>query len=613
MCQSASVLQQIIDSVDQGIIYINNNRQIQQVNEKAKEILGIHSKTSHFHPEGKIMPGDIVIIADNAIGYDDGNLSPEDLSLLSINDKHIHVNDMFVGVGVYKNKGISPVYKNLPHSHIADNLTLKTSFFNFQIESSILSNQKKLITTVNGVSFELSFMNSAAHIVILDSTSGTVKFFQSKGYTIRNEDLRYILLGKEYLAKGYNVENVNIIGKNYIDIIGKGALGKLIESALCGEISSVAASQTFYINKIIVLCSISPILINHCTVGIVLNIIDTSELSRLMKLRNDTLEEIEKITTVYNPRHDIFPAHFLENIVGTSEAIQHIKFLAYKSTMIDSNIIITGESGTGKSQLAYEMHSFCRKGLPFVEVNCNAIAPSLFESELFGYVGGAFTGALSKGKIGYFEKAANGTIFLDEIGDLSLDMQVKLLNVLQSKTFYRVGSSTPVRTDAHVIAATNKDLWQAVKDGTFRQDLYYRLNVFPIRIPPLRERKTDIYLLVSKLTRKLCERYGIKVKQYSGGALNKLSNYEWPGNIRELENVIERAIALSDGEIIYPEYIDIHSREDNYTLKDALEEAEKKILAEALVCCGGDKAAAISRLDISRSSFYDKLKKYQLD
>ena len=191
-------------------------------------------------------------------------------------------------------------------------------------------------------------------------------------------------------------------------------------------------------------------------------------------------------------------------------------------------------------------------------------------------------------------------------------MQVKLLQVLQTKHFYRVGSSTPVNINVRVIAATNKNLPEEVHRGTFRQDLYYRLNVFPIYIPPLRERKSDIYLLANKITQRLCKEYSMNIKQLSGAALNKLLNYDWPGNIRELENVLERAITIADSDLIFPEYIDIPAFERGKTLKDILADAERRAIEETLIATAGDKTQAMSILGVSRANFYEKLRKYEI-
>ena len=173
---------------------------------------------------------------------------------------------------------------------------------------------------------------------------------------------------------------------------------------------------------------------------------------------------------------------------------------------------------------------------PFVEVNCNSIPVTLFESELFGYVGGAFTGANPNGKMGFFEAASGGTIFLDEVGELPMDIQVKLLHVLQNKSIYRIGSAKPIDVDVRVIVATYKNLEESISMGEFREDLYYRINVFPIEIPPLRDRKQDIYLLINHILTEFCNRYEMPMKQFSEEALEVLESYDWPGNVRELEN-----------------------------------------------------------------------------
>lgn len=299
---------------------------------------------------------------------------------------------------------------------------------------------------------------------------------------------------------------------------------------------------------------------------------------------------------------------------GKSRKTQEVKYLAWKAANSRFNVILTGESGTGKSKLARAIHNAGEgaQNSPFVEVNCNAIAPTLFESELFGYVGGAFTGAKSDGHVGYFEAADKGTIFLDEIGEIPLEIQVKLLHVLQNKIIYRVGSSKPVKVDVRVIAATNKNLEEEVAMGRFRQDLFYRINVFPIDIPPLRERKADLYVLINQLLKTICDNYGLEQKQFSGEAIQKMVAYDWPGNVRELENAIERAITLCDSNIIYSEHLRIGKGAVPTTMKEMLAKEEERILEMTLIKYNGDKQKAMTELDLSRTVFYDKLKKYKI-
>lgn len=253
-------------------------------------------------------------------------------------------------------------------------------------------------------------------------------------------------------------------------------------------------------------------------------------------------------------KNDNDEADFLR-IFGNGRDMMDIKRSAYKLARLSCSILITGESGTGKTRMAKAISSVqIRKG-PFIHVDCSTIAPTLFESEMFGYVSGAFTGANPKGKAGFFEEADGGTIFLDEIGELPPDIQAKLLNVIQNKTVYRVGSTRPIPVDVRIIAATNRDLRRGVSEGWFRTDLYYRLSAFTIELPPLRECSEDIIFLIDSLMGEMRKKYGTSEKYLSGEAFQKLLSYEWPGNIRELENVLERAVALTDSEIIYPEHL----------------------------------------------------------
>jgi transcriptional regulator with PAS, ATPase and Fis domain len=244
----------------------------------------------------------------------------------------------------------------------------------------------------------------------------------------------------------------------------------------------------------------------------------------------------------------------------------------------------------------------------------------LLESELFGYEGEAFTGAKVVGKVGLFELAQGGTIFLDEIGEISTFLQVKLLQVLQDRTFYKVGGNKSIKVDVRIIAATNKNLEKEILLGNFREDLYYRINVFPIWIPPLRDRKSDIYPLVRNTLPKICTRIGCEEKRISVEAISVLTDYNWPGNVRELENILERAINLTEGNIIMSTHLAISKSNDKEInkkgeikpLKDSICDVEKKAIEEAIIYSDGDKKLAMNLLKISKTSFYEKLKKYNL-
>ena len=302
---------------------------------------------------------------------------------------------------------------------------------------------------------------------------------------------------------------------------------------------------------------------------------------------------------------------------GNDPKINRIRFLLQKGAATNTTILLTGESGTGKSFLAQEIHkcSKRRKGA-FVSVNCAAIPYNLIESELFGYEEGAFTGARKGGKAGYFELADGGTLFLDEITEMPLSLQGKLLEVIQNKTYFRVGGVKKKTADVRIIAATNKDLKVLVREHKFREDLYYRINVFPVEIPPLRERIDSLYNIVADLVPEICERLDVAQQVVSQRAMEKMRNYSWPGNIRELENVLEKACILSDGKVILPEDVDLGKNDavllcdEEKTLKELRDEFEKKVLEDALKRCGGSRLLAAKQLDISKTSLFEKLKKY---
>ena len=244
---------------------------------------------------------------------------------------------------------------------------------------------------------------------------------------------------------------------------------------------------------------------------------------------------------------EIKETHNFEEIVGQSRALAEVIEKVKLVASTDSSVLILGETGTGKELVARAVHSnSARRNRPLVKVNCAALPVGLIESELFGHEKGAFTGAIDR-RIGRFELAHGGTIFLDEIGDMPPDLQAKLLRVLQEQEFERVGGSNLIKVDVRVIAATNRDLFRSASEGTFRQDLYYRLNVFPVQLPPLRERREDIPPLVHYFVRRFSLKIGRKIARIQRETMERLMNYSWPGNVRELENVIERAVILSRG------------------------------------------------------------------
>ena len=303
-------------------------------------------------------------------------------------------------------------------------------------------------------------------------------------------------------------------------------------------------------------------------------------------------------------------------IIGQSEAIRAVFDLVEKVSSTSANVLIEGESGTGKELVARAIHfQSDRADKPFLAINCGALPESLLESELFGHVKGSFTGAVAD-KIGYFRSAAGGTLFLDEVGDMPPALQVKLLRALQEREVTPIGSSVPVRFDARIIAATNKRLETEMAAGRFREDLYYRLNVVEIDVPPLRERREDIPVLVEHFISSSARRQGIVEKEVSSAAKELFNNYDWPGNVRELEHVIERALILSGDQIDVNDLPVKLTGNTSWAAGDdkfkSLDQVEREYILEVLESVSQDKAVAAKILGIDLSTLYRKLKRYEI-
>ncbi len=319
-------------------------------------------------------------------------------------------------------------------------------------------------------------------------------------------------------------------------------------------------------------------------------------------------------------KRELEEKYHVDNLIGRSSRMQEVFEMIHRVAKSNATVLLRGESGTGKSLAAKAIHyNSNRAEKPFVTVTCAALPESLLESELFGHEKGAFTGA-NRTKRGLFEQAQGGTIFLDEIGEISPTVQTKLLHVIQEKEFYRVGGSKPIRCDVRIIAATNKNLEEAMARGDFREDLYYRLNVFPIYLPPLRERKTDILLLAEHFLERYCQEHQKTIKRISTQAIDLLMQYHWPGNIRELQNVIERAVIVCDEEVIRSYHLPptLQTRGSSNTgsvrsLSAAVENLERELIIEALKETRGNQSQAAKLLDTSLRILNYKIHKYGIN
>jgi PAS domain S-box-containing protein len=313
---------------------------------------------------------------------------------------------------------------------------------------------------------------------------------------------------------------------------------------------------------------------------------------------------------------DLRERHDFHNIIGQNTKMQDVYSLIEDLSHVQTTVLITGESGTGKELVAEAIHySGDRSSHPLVKVNCSALAENLLESELFGHVKGAFTSA-DRDKVGRFQKANGGTIFLDEIGDISLRMQLRLLRVLQEKVLERVGDSTPLKVDVRVIAATNQDLSRKVKEGDFREDLYYRLKIVDVALPPLRERKDDIPLMVDHFLQKLNNKFNRQIEAVSEDVLNILMNYDWPGNVRELEHALEHAFIICRQDTITAEHLPKNTTTVNHTTAPSVKEneaySEPEAIIRALKRSGWNKSKAARLLGVNVRTIYRKMEKYNI-
>jgi Nif-specific regulatory protein len=319
-------------------------------------------------------------------------------------------------------------------------------------------------------------------------------------------------------------------------------------------------------------------------------------------------------------RQELKERYDFSSIIGSSGPVRQMYEQMAQVAATNTTVLIRGESGTGKEMVAHAIHyNSPRANKPFVKVSCAALPDSLIESELFGYERGAFTGAEARKK-GRFELAEGGTLFLDEIGDINLATQVKLLRVLQEREFERLGSTETVKVNVRLIAATNKDLERAIAAGTFREDLYFRLNVFTIFVPPLRERKADLLLLVDHFLEKFSNEHRKNIKRISTPAIDMLMSYHWPGNVRELENTLERAVLMCDGQVVHGHHLppSLQTAEASGTvtrvsLSDAVAGFEKDLIQDALKTTRGNRAKAARLLDTTERVLNYKVKKYAID
>lgn len=444
---------------------------------------------------------------------------------------------------------------------------------------------------------------------IFNSSYDEIFVTDGNGYTLRVNKA-----GERY----YGVKAEEIVGKHVNELEKQGFFSPCVTTQVLKGRKRVTSVQTTKSGQTIIVTA-NPVFDEKGEIiRVVTNSRDITELSNLRQ----RLEETEKLMDNYRLELVRLRKESLKakEVIGISPTMRHILELAEKAAGVDSTVLLEGESGVGKGVIASRIHNLSKRSeKPFVTINCGAIPENLIESELFGYEGGAFTGAKKEGKKGLIELADNGTLFLDEISELPLNLQVKLLHVIQERRLLRVGGSEYLEVDVRIIAATNRNLQQLTKERKFREDLYYRLNVVPMVVPPLRHRKEDIPLLVNYFLEAFLAKYELH-KKISPEAGDLLLAYDWPGNVRELENLVERlVVTVDDSEILplhLPDYI-LHANSsfekvlvvDLCSIKNATEEVERQLIGKALAKFGNTYLMA-EALEVDQSTIVRKMQRY---
>jgi len=434
---------------------------------------------------------------------------------------------------------------------------------------------------------------------------------QMRGLVVVDHETNIVFLNEEY-AETIGVNPKEALGRPVKQVIPESKLPVVVESgkAILGDVYYVVGKPT--------VCNRIPLRQNGVLIG-AMSFEVFGEIKQSDKLF-ESLQELHTQLDYYKEKLKRFSGsrYSIADIVGSSSAAIKLRKDILMSACTNSTVLIQGETGTGKELVAHALHRESRRAhCPLVKLNCGAIPAELIETELFGYEEGAFTGAKRTGKKGKFELADKGTLFLDEISQLSMMAQVKLLRALQEREFERVGGVTPITVDVRIIAATNDNLEEMVKRGSFRADLFYRLNVIPLKVPSLGERRTDIPALVERFAKKYGDQAGLSSVSVSPDVLTLLSEHEWPGNIRELENSVERAIGMCNGNVLDPNHFEwLLPKKRNgiaeikgKTLEEAKAEFEKNIIVDVLqsTCNNIKKTAELLKID--RSLLYQKMRR----
>lgn len=589
------LLQSLMDTSSHMILTIDRDGILTHINRRAGEQFGLFSCGPHTHPAGRLRRGDVVILATTSLGSDDGGLTAAELACIGIDNPKIRQGDMLAAIGVYQDPCVRPVYKHLPEGD-ASSLRLSAVFQGVPISVSIGGGEIQV--DVAGEMYSIRYFRCIGQMVVLDGPTKRVKFYQERGYTARGEGLSDLLHGGAFAEK-LSGKEMQVTGHHFRRFFA----GQKFEEQLARVMSGAACchDQEYEINGFALVASLLPVMDEDGAVEcVIVKARGVEDIRQTIMERNQAVRSAEqRFRNVMDgaEHREVFAA-----LCGGSTLTADAAPAVCKLSQMDCPILISGEAGVGKMQVVRAILDMQPRRRPLVEVSCGALPPEELAAELFG-------APAQLGRPNAVQRAAGGTLLLEEVGLLPQPLQIRLLALIREKEL-RLPDGTAVPVDVRVLATASQPLKQLVQSGAFRADLYYRLSAFRIDLPPLRECRGSIPAIADNLLDRIRRQYGIAEKYLSGEAFDQLLSYDWPGNIGELENVLERAAVLSDSDIIYPEHICLDRPPAAMTLKEALRKTERQIICRTLEQCRGDRRAAMAQLGLSRTVFYEKLKQY---
>lgn len=589
------ILQNVMDASSHAMFTMDRNGRVTHINRQAKERFGLFNHSSQSHPAGKLAAGDLVIMATTAMGVDDGNLLPSDMRRLNIDPHKVRSGDRIVAIGVFNEPAYKPVYKVLRHGE-GGSLRLETVYQGVPVRVSIEPGVASV--TVWDAEYSIRYFRSICQMVVVGRNSRQVRFWEENGYSARREGIGNLLRGGSFVAKSPDTEMV-VVGYHFRDFFEGQLFEEHVRQVLNGEVEKYE-HQEYEINGFALTASILPIQSGDGQPeGVIVKFRSIADIRTTIMERNAAIQSAERqFRQADDPFHTGDNA--FSSLFGSGSTMAAARRYACKLARLDCTILITGENGTGKTELVNAIRQIQLRQGPFLTVDCVALDPDRAEQTLFG------------GPDAVLRRASGGTIVLEEVGELPPSAQLQLVEFLRDKMFYPPDSGEAIQVDVRVFATSSQDLKELVNTGRFRADLYYRLSAFRVDLPPLRSCRGDIPVLINDLMEQIRRRYDMPEKYLSGEAFSQMLSYDWPGNIREMESVLERAVSLSESDIIYPEHIWQETPAPQTTLRQQLKCAERRILEQALLQCGGDKQRAMKLLDVSRTTFYDKLKEHHL-